>query len=1593
MPAGVSDALVNPRGSSMSSIAYNSLQPTLLLTSNSYCQQHHQQHWRQQHDKRAKAAAGVYAAALIGRHVGAGANPGASGAPAWALFPHWAAVDAEQLRRVPQDVMPEDSHCWLKYGEKRLVKSACNRSYFRCAQSTCQPLPVGDAAAAACHAGGVYCSQIPDAGVAAAAAGLVGPSPEPQSIRVGFHVTRASPAPHASPSSHVSAATQVSSASLTASHPSHSSPASAVATHAFTPPRPIKVSFSPPADLSAPADSQSLLLSVPRAKLSRADLLSSPHGDGSSPISSTGERNDSWRDVAGGGGNSGWPMSRSGSATDAGAALVPTPVAGSGDCYGRPTSGTGSATDVGAAVVASPVVGGGIGGYGWSMSRSSATNAEAHVAAGDQFDDSAPRQLQGLLEDMVPRQLLQGSQRVREAGQYRAPSDAAAAAFQTPATSVAPDKAPHAAAAAAVPFQTTESIAVEAERSAQRQLWAPLEAQATSVAPAVAVGLDGLAGMGGMGGVGGVGMSGMGEDELLVEAAAWLAEQGGLEALDWLPDLTGRNGRIDATRSAEGGSGDRDGPVDERAGATATDDASDKRPRVSNENDYNGAANNDSGSTGDAARLIWDVSGLDLVQVALEASRVTDGPRFLAPCGVRRELPLLVYLPGLDGTGVFLERHLEGLKPCFDVRCLCIPAADTSTYGQLAQLVAELIQRENDLRSASTLAQAAMGVGAVRYASDDEMPRGTSTPAPEEAEAAAAVTVVAESFGAGVALSLSASHASLVAHLVICNRHPLLAPVHVIPFLSKPIPTVVCLTFLTLLSPFARAPLFPNFLNSTHHLSSPTPSQAPFAPDIPALAQLSSLALAPLLSDWDSLGERERTLITPPFSTTVLPAATVARRVAMMAALQPSDAMLQSITASTLLIARYATATVLPSAVQCTATAVRCHAAVHDSQHPADCQWRGPADTISGGGIRAGWPHASLVRPIVIGEDRLIPSVEEAYGLATCIPSCRIKILPFSGHTALLEAGVSLQDILQESGVLLPSAAFPLDPVPPSDDEHELAFSEGDEPANSEDGSAVHAQRSSNAASRGSSGDSNSTGSALYAAEPAADSASRITSTGFHESTMGEMSIGSMGGSTASSGAGKSSGEISGGVEGAAGYSSEEGEFSMEGKDWDDADSKATASAASRSVRANNGHAERGAEGSGGGGAGSAAAAARSGAPDAANGAAIPSSTSATNALEGMLDDMPQYRLWNWVAGPLYVGTCGCVCVIWSWCAACRVVRAVWCVPCGVCRVVCAVWCVPCGVCRVVCAVCCVPCAACRVVCVCRVVCAVWCVPCAACRVLRAVWCVCAVWCVPCGVCRVCAVLPLMIRDIHMRTGVTLRGLGAPTHWQGPFADQFTKYGAVRVSPRACYQLLREGENLLLYPGGGREVGKRKNEKYKLFWRDTTDFVRIAVRCGATIVPFSTIGVEDAFDPDTTDFVCIAVRCGSTHPAFSTIGVEDAFDVLMHPEEIMSSPIGPWLKPALQATGMQSPPFPLASNAGLLPRPQRLYFLFSDPIRTDGLDPTIIRDKEECSRIYQMVRGRVEGGIEQLKEMRRADPLRETLPRIAVNLLDGWDGT
>lgn len=53
---------------------------------------------------------------------------------------------------------------------------------------------------------------------------------------------------------------------------------------------------------------------------------------------------------------------------------------------------------------------------------------------------------------------------------------------------------------------------------------------------------------------------------------------------------------------------------------------------------------------------------------------------------------------------------------------------------------------------------------------------------------------------------------------------------------------------------------------------------------------------------------------------------------------------------------------------------------------------------------------------------------------------------------------------------------------------------------------------------------------------------------------------------------------------------------------------------------------------------------------------------------------------------------------------------------------------------------------------------------------------------------------------------------------------------------------------VLLFPGGAREVNKRVGQEYQLFWKETADFVRLAARCDAIIVPFAAVGADDAYD-------------------------------------------------------------------------------------------------------------------------------------------------
>lgn len=116
--------------------------------------------------------------------------------------------------------------------------------------------------------------------------------------------------------------------------------------------------------------------------------------------------------------------------------------------------------------------------------------------------------------------------------------------------------------------------------------------------------------------------------------------------------------------------------------------------------------------------------------------------------------------------------------------------------------------------------------------------------------------------------------------------------------------------------------------------------------------------------------------------------------------------------------------------------------------------------------------------------------------------------------------------------------------------------------------------------------------------------------------------------------------------------------------------------------------------------------------------------------------------------------------------------------------------------------------------------------------------------------------MPLLIDELNkLMDGERLRSLAHQSHFSqfndisggrwGPFC---TAMGAVQASPRNFYRLLKNGEPILLFPGGPYEVCRRRGQKNKIHWREDTDFVRPAARMDAIIVPFSSLGADDCVD-------------------------------------------------------------------------------------------------------------------------------------------------
>ncbi|KAH9791740.1 AB hydrolase-1 domain-containing protein [Citrus sinensis] len=189
--------------------------------------------------------------------------------------------------------------------------------------------------------------------------------------------------------------------------------------------------------------------------------------------------------------------------------------------------------------------------------------------------------------------------------------------------------------------------------------------------------------------------------------------------------------------------------------------------------------------------------------------------------------------------------------------------------------------------------------------------------------------------------------------------------------------------------------------------------------------------------------------------------------------------------------------------------------------------------------------------------------------------------------------------------------------------------------------------------------------------------------------------------------------------------------------------------------------------------------------------------------------------------------------------------------------------------------------------------------------------------------------------------------------------DTFRIMGSVPVSAINFYKLVSSKAHVLLYPGGVREAFHRKGEEYKLFWPESSEFVRVAAAFGGKIVPFGVVGEDDLAQivVDYNDQMKIP---------YLRSRIEE------QTEKVVSLRTDTGGEVANQAMHV---PFYIPKVPG------RLYYYFGKPIETKGRKQEL-RDKKKAQELYLQVKSEVEKCIAYLKEKRESDPYRNILSRL-----------
>lgn len=102
----------------------------------------------------------------------------------------------------------------------------------------------------------------------------------------------------------------------------------------------------------------------------------------------------------------------------------------------------------------------------------------------------------------------------------------------------------------------------------------------------------------------------------------------------------------------------------------------------------------------------------------------------------------------------------------------------------------------------------------------------------------------------------------------------------------------------------------------------------------------------------------------------------------------------------------------------------------------------------------------------------------------------------------------------------------------------------------------------------------------------------------------------------------------------------------------------------------------------------------------------------------------------------------------------------------------------------------------------------------------------------------------LLVRD----WGRYPRFLADRNLWRVPaLRELITAIGALPGDPNAAVQLLRDGELVIVYPGGVDDSLKLSSQRYQLQWKKRAGFARVAMAAQVVIVPVVGYGIDEMY--------------------------------------------------------------------------------------------------------------------------------------------------